>query len=235
MMKAAMQKPRAIIFDWDDTLVDTWGVVTAAINATLKHMGHAEWSEAEMRQNVGPPARVLFTQLFGEDRWAEADRVYIKAYEAGIKNLLKTHEQAEEVLQFLKDNGIYLAVVSAKRGTILRQEAAHLGFDKYFSALVGAGDAAKDKPDAEAVRHALKGSGIEPGPDVWFIGDSMTDIRAARNAGCTAILIESKLPAADLRAKEPPDHRTANHEAFIAILKALLAPQISPPFKNPKP
>ncbi len=223
-----MQKPRAIIFDWDDTLVDTWGVVSNAINITLKHMGRAAWSDAEMRQNLGPPARVLFTRLFGEDRWAEADTVYIEAYQAGIKDHLRTHAQAQEVLQLLKDNGIYLAVVSAKRGPILRQEAAHLGFDKFFSALVGAGDAKIDKPDAEAVRHALAGSGIAPGPDVWFIGDSMTDIISARNAGCTAILIESKLPAAALLAQNPPDHRTANHAEFIATLKAMLAPAPKP-------
>ena len=223
-----MQKPRAIIFDWDDTLVDTWGVVSSAINATLEHMGQKPWNEAEMRQNVGAPARVLFTRLFGEERWAEADKIYIEAYQAGIKDHLRTHAGALEVLQLLKDNGVYLAVVSAKRGGILRQEAQHLGFDKYFSALVGAGDAKSDKPDAESVRHALAGSGIEPGPDVWFIGDSMTDILCARNAGCTAILIETKLPAPHLLAATPPDHSTAGHADFFAALTALLAPAVKP-------
>jgi len=233
-MPAPTTKPKAVIFDWDDTLVDTWGVVTAAINTTLRHMGHAEWDEEQMRLNIGPPARVLFTRLFGEDRWQEADKVYIAAYEAGIKQHLKMHIGAEETLKLLADAGVYLAVVSSKRGNILRAEAKHLGLDKYFTALVGAGDAPLDKPHAESVQHALAGSGIAPGPDVLFIGDSMTDIICARNAGCTAVLIESKLPDAALLAKNPPDVRVANHATLQAHLATLL-PADKKPAPAPKP
>ncbi|MDE1152421.1 MAG: HAD family hydrolase [Micavibrio sp.] len=230
-----MPNPKAVIFDWDDTLVDTWGVVTAAINTTLRHMGHAEWSEEQLRLNIGPPARVLFTRLFGEDRWQEADKVYVAAYEAGIRQHLKIHAGAEETLKQLADSGVFMAVVSSKRGNILRAEAAHLGFDKYFSALVGAGDAPMDKPHAESVQHALQGSGLAAGADVLFIGDSLTDITCARNAGCTAVLIETKLPDAALLAKNPPDLRVANHAALQQQLAQLLPPDAKKQPAPPKP
>lgn len=215
-----MQKPRAIIFDWDDTLVDSWRIIHAALNTTLTAMGAAAWSEDEARQRIGPPARVLFTGLFGEDKWQEADRIYIDAYRKAIAGNIRAHDHAEDILKELAGNGIYLAVVSTKRGPVLREEAALLGYDRYFSTLVGAGDAARDKPDIATVLLALKDSGIAPGPDVWFIGDGNTDLITAHNAGLTSILIETKLPSEESIAKNPPQHRFKTHADLRDFLSA---------------
>jgi phosphoglycolate phosphatase len=211
-------RPKAVIFDWDDTLVDTWDVVRAALNAALVHMGHAPWTEEEARVNTGPPARVLFSRLFGEDRWQEADKVYIDAYKDNIAGKLRVHPGAAETLELLEKRGVYMAVVSSKRGPLLRQEAEHLDFGCYFGALVGAGDALIDKPDATAVHHALKGSGIGAGPHVWLVGDSQTDMQCAANAGCTSVLIETKPPSADVLSQHPPAVRVADHGVLQALL-----------------
>jgi phosphoglycolate phosphatase len=209
-----LPEPRAVIFDWDDTLVDTWEAVRHAVNATLVAMDHPPWSEEEALQRIGPPSRILFTQLFGEDRWHEADRIFLESYLNGVGHV-RAYAQAEEILGNLFEKNVYLAVVSAKRGALLRKEAAYLKLDAYFKRLVGAGDAVKDKPDAEAVYLALKGSGIEPGPHVWFIGDSYTDMTCAANAGCTAVLLETKIPSDTLLAKAPPAVRFKTHQALL--------------------
>lgn len=214
-----LSKPSAILFDWDDTIVDTWPVVRAAVNSTLVAMGKAAWTEEEARANLGPPARVLFTRLFGEDRWREADEIYISAYTENIAANLRVHEQAEEVLKLLSASRTYMAVVSAKRGPVLRQEAAHLGFDRYFKALVGAGDAEKDKPDPASVLLALRGSGITPGPAVWLVGDSHTDMLCAHSAGCTPVLLETKPPAAESLLAHPPALRLKSHLDLLNLLQ----------------
>jgi phosphoglycolate phosphatase-like HAD superfamily hydrolase len=67
----ALHKPSAIIFDWDDTLVDNWETACKALNAALVHMSMEPWSEEEIRRRSGPTARALFTGLFGEERWEE--------------------------------------------------------------------------------------------------------------------------------------------------------------------
>ena len=36
--------PRAILFDWDNTLVESWGVIHEAMNLTLDAMGHPRWT-----------------------------------------------------------------------------------------------------------------------------------------------------------------------------------------------
>lgn len=214
-----MPKPDAVIFDWDDTIVDTWHVVRSAINATLAHFGHAPWSEDEARKRIGPPARVLFSGLFGEDKWQEADKIYIAAYQANISEHIRVHDGARDTLAALAAAAVPMAVVSTKRGPLLRAEAAQLGLDGFFARMVGAGDAPADKPNAAAVQFALEPLKINPSKSVLFIGDSVTDMVSAENAGCIGILIETKPPAEDALALHPPKHRVKNHPELADLLK----------------
>jgi phosphoglycolate phosphatase len=84
--------------------------------------------------------------------------------------------------------GIYNVVVSNKKGGNLRQEVSHMGWDGLFDKVVGADDAARDKPHPDPVHMAFEGAPLMPSRDVWFVGDSEIDIECADNTGCTAIL-----------------------------------------------
>ena len=46
------QLPRAVLFDWDNTLVDNWPTIHDALNATFEAMGHPTWTLAETRERV---------------------------------------------------------------------------------------------------------------------------------------------------------------------------------------
>ncbi len=87
-------------------------------------------------------------------------------------------------------------MVCNKTGEYLRREVAHLGWDRYFRQVVGANDCARDKPAPDPVYRALEGSGIAAGPEVWFVGDTATDIECARNAGCVPVLLREIAPRA---------------------------------------
>ena len=78
----------------------------------------------------------------------------------------------------------------------MRRRREHLGWDRYFGRMVGAGDAARDKPADDPVALALDGSGIRPGDDVWFVGDTDIDIDCAHNAGCIPVLLGAADPQA---------------------------------------
>ena len=212
--------PKAVIFDWDDTIVNTWRIIHAAINTTLQHMGQAPWTDDEARQRIGPPARALFTALFGEDRWQEADAVFIQAYADSIGGNIRVHEGAEDMLRHFRVRGIPMVCLSSKRGTVLRREVEHLGFDQYFANVVGAGDAPQDKPDIAAVHFALAPTGVTAGADVWMVGDGATDMVCAHGAGLTPILLETKQPDPEQIAATPPAARFTSQSAFVDFLKA---------------
>ena len=116
------------------------------------------------------------------------------------------------------------SLVSNKSGRHLRKEAEHLGWTSRFHALVGATDAEKDKPDPAPVHLALQGTGIAPGPDVWFIGDSGTDLKTARATGCTAVILThaaanpAALPA-DLSADLTVPHLAALQQALVESMR----------------
>ena len=98
-------------------------------------------------------------------------------------------------------------MVSNKRGDLLRREATRLGWEGYFERLVGANDAARDKPAVDAVEMALGDSGLAPGPEVWFVGDTDIDMVCAANAGCLPVLLRAEPPGAgEFTGSEPGVH-----------------------------
>jgi phosphoglycolate phosphatase len=213
-----LPKPKAVIFDWDDTVVDSWSTALQALNAALVGMGQAAWSDDEARRRCGGSARDLFQQLFG-DRWQEADKIYYDTFNRIFLNNIRIHEHIEDILKLLAENKVYLAVVSNKRGHLLRSEAAHISFDQYFDKIVGAGDAAIDKPNPAPVHMALEDSGIAAGTDVWFVGDSHTDMICALNAGCTPILVETKSPPDEMLRDNPPARRFRKHRDLMEFIQ----------------
>ena len=193
-----MQRPRAILFDWDNTLVDSWSVIHDALVVTFQAMGRAPWTLEETKQRVRHSLRDAFPRLFGT-RWEEARRLYLDAFTAIHLDRLTAIGGAEALLAGLAQDGYYLAVVSNKTGALLRREAERLGWSRYFRRMVGAGDASADKPDPAVIDAALSGTGIGPA-ETWLVGDTALDIECAAAAGCVPVL----LLALDARAEETP-------------------------------
>jgi phosphoglycolate phosphatase len=172
---AVLARPKAVIFDWDNTLVESWPAIHAALTRTFERYGLQPWTFDETKQRVRKSMRESFPPLFGE-RWKEAGAFFKEAFTAIHLDFLKPAAGTEAMLGDLKGLGIYLGVVSNKNGDVLRQEAVHLGWDGYFGRIVGAFDAPRDKPAADPVHLALVGSGIACGPGVWFAGDTDVDL-----------------------------------------------------------
>jgi phosphoglycolate phosphatase len=200
---ALLAPPRAVLFDWDNTLVDNWGIIGTALNDTLVAFGQQPWTEAEITARVTKSLRDSFPELFGT-RWQEAMVHFYAAFEAKHLETLRALPGSAELLHALGTRGVYLGVVSNKTGSYLRREAAHLGWESLFGRLVGATDATEDKPSVAPVELALEGSGIARGPDVWFVGDSWIDLACAVNSGCTPVLVRARPPAAEEFEGHPP-------------------------------
>lgn len=218
----ALPGPRAILFDWDNTLVDSWAVIHHAMTATFEAMGARPWTLEECRRNVRKSARDAFPDLFGE-RAEEAAAVFYRTYEADHLARLRALPGADAMLERLaEETDLLLGVVSNKRGHLLRLEAAELGWDRFFGSLVGANDAVRDKPAPEVVNHALAGSGIPAGPAVWLVGDTDIDILCAHNSGCTPVLLRREAPVAGEFGAVCLGGHADSCEAFARLVLAAL-------------
>lgn len=180
-------KPKAVIFDWDNTLVDTWPIIHAALNNTFRDCGLREWTIEETMAKVRKSMRDSFPIVFGNN-WQKAAELYQAHYRSIHLQKLTPLPKAEEVLKRVRQMGLFNTVVSNKKGNNLRTEIAALKWDKYFDAVVGSDDAKRDKPHADPVHLALEKSGLKAGEEVWFIGDSEIDLECAEATGCTGIL-----------------------------------------------
>lgn len=188
-----IKPPRALLFDWDNTLVDTWSIIHSALDTTFRALGLEPWTLAECRDRVRGSARDVFPGLFGPNAGKATEIFYATFGEIHLQRL-EPLPGAQALIEGLAASGRHLGVVSNKQGALLRKEAAHLGWDRHFAKLVGATDAERDKPAPDPALLALAGSGIEPGEAVWFVGDTDVDLLCAVNSGCTPILLRPEPP-----------------------------------------
>lgn len=220
-----LPSPKAIIFDWDNTLVDTWPVIHAALNATFDAWGMQPWTLQQTKTQVSKSMRDSFPAIFG-DEWQKAGEYYRQQYRARHLQQLKMLPGAEAVLHQAHARGLINVVVSNKLGPSLREEVVHMGWEPYFDRIVGSDDAARDKPHPDPVHLALEKSRIPAGPDVWFVGDSEVDLECAEACGCTAILYGAS--ARDHEEYSATHYRgfpyhahVHDHEAMLRLLREL--------------
>lgn len=216
--------PRALLFDWDNTLVDTWPTIHQVVNVLMEHMGHPTWTLEETKRRIGPSMRDVFPAMFG-DRWMEARDVFLNAFQAVHLEQLAVLEGMDAMIRDLAARGVPMGLVSNKTGALLRREVAHLGWSGLFFAEVGAGDAVRDKPAREAVDLALSSAPdgpIAPGPAVWLVGDSPTDMACAHACGCTPVLLRPWGPEPDEFETIPPlVHLSRGDHLLAEVTRAL--------------
>ncbi|MBI1362833.1 MAG: HAD hydrolase-like protein [Proteobacteria bacterium] len=181
-------KPRTIFWDWDGTLVDSFETIRQAYNAARSAFGLSSWSLEEAHANVAKSGRDTFPAMFGENAAAASD-IFYSTYNRLAPELVKAKPGRAQLLRDLIDAGMMMAVVSNKRGDILRAEVKALGWEGYFVALVGSGDAATDKPSLAPMQLAASNAGVRLTADIPYIGDAPIDAEAAKIAGLSAVLL----------------------------------------------
>lgn len=183
--------PKAMIFDWDNTLVDAWGCVTEALNTAREAFGQQSLDIEATRCLSARSARDIFKDWYG-DQAETAHKIFYDRYQSAHLNHLKPLPGADGLLSWANAHAVPAFVVSNKRGDILRRECDFLRWNDYFLAVVGSTDAARDKPARDPVDLAFdRANLLLDGPDVWFIGDTQGDVDCAANAGVRPVLVNN--------------------------------------------
>ncbi len=179
-------QPSILLYDWDNTLVDGWAGIAAALNAVFDAFAMPAWSVADTRERVRVSLRDSFPVMFGAE-WERARDIFYATLEEQHLHHVAPMPGAAEALEV--GAAWPQGVVSNKSGKFLRAEVTHLGWAGHFGAVVGAGDASADKPDPAPILLALDRMGRAADRSVWYLGDTALDMAAARAAGVTAVLV----------------------------------------------
>lgn len=183
-----MSLPRALLFDFDGTLIDSAATICSCFNEALGKLGFPSLEELHIREMIGRPLREMFWRATHCEDAKQLD-VLVMEYRKAFGPLTKeVARPVPGVSRLIPRWAIShkLAIVTSRtgQGTILILDC--LGLQRFFSAVVGIEDVKCCKPDPEPVQLALQILGVEPS-DALMIGDTTQDILAARAAGVPAL------------------------------------------------
>ena len=177
-----------VIFDLDGTLADTEPLVIGCMLETISAAG-LPVTEQRLLEFIGPPLPLMLHQMYeiSEDDAQRIYRDYLRRYAGDYLPRTRPLPGAGELLDALRDAGVPLALVTNKREDAGRKSIEVLGWTERFIAIVGANTAAAAKPDPAPIRHALGFLGADPS-EAAIVGDTESDMGAARNAGLAAAI-----------------------------------------------
>jgi len=213
---------RACLIDLDGTLVDSAPDLHTALNVALAHAGAPLADEALVRRRVGLGSRALIEAALAEQRGASPDaeevialrEVFLEHYAAHIAERSVLYAGVREALEALRERGVRLACVTNKLEGLSRSLLAALEVGALFDAVIGGDSAAAPKPDRAPMLAACAALGVAVDTAV-MIGDSVTDVAAARAVGCPVICVSYGY-------NHDGDIREAGADIVVDSLQALL-------------
>ena len=170
----------ALIFDWDQTLLDSWGVHCDAIWYAATILGLDSPPEEMIRDTYAGTLDEQLETLFGHnDGLLETYRRYYWEH-----HLVDTHlfPGVQQVIVALMAQRYRLGLLSNKRRHMAVPELEYVGLEECFEAMVFRDDLGVMKPDPQGLQAVLEMLGICPG-SALYIGDGPVDVQVARRAG----------------------------------------------------
>lgn len=221
--------PETVIFDLDGTLVDTAPDLTAALNAALLRQGRRAVPIDDVRHMVGRGARFLIEKAMAAsgppaDAEAVADMVlhFLEHYDANIAVTSRPFERVEAVVRRLAARGHKLGVCTNKPVALSLKLLEELKLRDLFQIILGADSQPYRKPDPRHLLDTIVGLGGRKESAV-LVGDSETDVNAARAAGVPVIAVSfgyTETPVHQLGADIVIDHFDDLERALLAIARA---------------
>ncbi len=197
-MNPIRDQPRkpTVVFDLDGTLAETAGDLMAALNAVLALDGIAPLPVGQARSLLGAGGRALIERGYAVSgrsvdkvRLEELFRAFLAHYEAHIADHSTLFPGVTDALDTLAREGRILAVCTNKMERASRKLLKALDADACFAAICGQDTFGFYKPDARTLPAVIAAAGGVPDRAV-MVGDSITDIAAARNAGIPVIAVD---------------------------------------------
>lgn len=177
-----MSKLKCVIFDMDGTLTQTNRLIFDSFNFIVQKYQGRTMSEQEITTLFGPPEEGAIIPIVGEKDLDQAMKEYLDFYESNHKRLAQLYPGIRDLLTFLKNKKISLALFTGKgvhtTGITLRE----FDLDRLFDHVVTGNDVVNHKPSSEGIHKILKHFGLKP-EEVLMIGDSVSDVKASREAG----------------------------------------------------
>ncbi|MAM89446.1 MAG: HAD family hydrolase [unclassified Hahellaceae] len=158
----------------------------------VEHVRHYRQLHPKVRADRKISRTDIFEVLFGDDQDAKnrAHAAFTHHYRAHFGTVLPFEPGIRPMLEGLHELGIVTGIITNRDREFFEQELAIVedgSWVSLFDTDICGDDTQLRKPHPHQILKALDNLKRAPGRDVWYVGDSTTDIRAAAKAGVTGV------------------------------------------------
>lgn len=189
-MAVSLIRPQLILIDVDGTLVDSVPDLAYCVDEMMRQLDRPVHGEHRVREWVGNGVerlvrRALIGQLDGEPDEAlfqQAYPIFLELYAENTSQRSVLYPGVMEALAYFKQAGYPLGCVTNKAAQFTLPLLKDLGIHDDFGIIVSGDTLERKKPDPMPLLHVAEHFGISP-QDSLMLGDSVSDVKAARAAG----------------------------------------------------
>ena len=172
---------KAVVFDWDLTLWNSWDIHLSLMDQTADVLGNPRPAAADLEREYSRPFLEHLAWFFPGDQGKVVD-TYMGFYHAAVWREHRLYPGIPELLKRLKENGYRTAVLSDKRQVFGVPEFEHSGLDSVIDRSLFFTDGMAPKPDPSGLQDVMESLEVSP-DECLFVGDSHRDIECAQRAG----------------------------------------------------
>lgn len=173
---------RAVFFDFDGTLADSYRAITASINHVRAHYNLGPLAPEQVRPNVGRGLPHLLKHCMPGADPDLATKLYREHHPSVLESGTDLMPGAMEALTELHRLGLKMAICSNKPVPFTRALVRILGINTLIEEVIGPEDVAQPKPAPDMILEALQRFALKS-DEAIYVGDMTVDIQTARAAG----------------------------------------------------
>jgi phosphoglycolate phosphatase len=211
---------RAVLFDLDGTLVDSYAALTNAVNyARQQHGLGGDLTAEKIREFVGDGLDRLLQRAFDVERVPRsATDAFESRYDEVCCSESRVLDDVEPTLAALEKAGVVMAVCTNKPTAFSRKILEFLNLAPFFRAIVGPDLAGARKPEPRHVLHTLEATRCIPS-EALFVGDMPIDVEAAHNSGIAAAVVATGSSSSFALKAAGPDHYLDRLADLVKIVR----------------
>jgi phosphoglycolate phosphatase len=210
---------RAVLFDLDGTLVDSYAALAEAVNHARREHGLHELSAARIRDFVGDGLEKMLQRAFDMDEVPQSARVaFEERYDEICCAESKVLDDVAETIAALHALGVAMAVCTNKPTSFSKKILEFLQLAPFFRAIIGPDLVGARKPDARHVLRTLEATECRA-DEALFVGDMPIDVHAARNSGIDVAVVPTGSSTEGALRAAAPDHYLHRFSDLLHVVR----------------